>query len=250
MELKRGLLFGVGVFLALAVVLAIMGTASASDTPLSSGADGKDHTITVTGTGDVYAQPDIVKVSIGVTTEGSTSTDAMQKNTGTMTKVVKAVKDTGIPDSDIQTSRVSVNPEYNYQSNTNPKITGYKATNTILVTLKDVSKAGPVVDAAYAAGANDINGPNYDFSDKVKADLYKQALTKAIADGADKANTMASAAGVSGLQLKSISESGSYVPPPRPMYASAMGAAAADSVPFSPGESKLSATVSMVYSFA
>ncbi len=95
-----------------------------------------------------------------------------------------------------------------------PKIVGYRATNTMTVKVKDLSKIGSTIDAANNAGANRVNGVSFELSDELAADMYKQALTKAVSDGSDKAKTISSAAGVSNLTLKSISESGTYYPQP------------------------------------
>lgn len=252
MEFKRGLLFGMGVLVALSLVLAYMGNAHASDssvTPSTILVTDKDRTITVTGNGYVYSEPDIAKITIGVTTEAETSTDAMSKNADQMSKVVSAIKKAGIPDKDIQTSRVNVDPVYNYNSN-KPKITGYRATNKVTVTIRDTSKVGPVIDAAYNAGANEINGVNFMLSEDKAAGVYQEALKKAIADGSDKAKTIASASGVGTVRLKSISESGSYNPPPPvPLYAARGVAETAAPTPISTGEERVQATVTMVYTF-
>jgi uncharacterized protein YggE len=249
MELKRGFLFGIGAMMAISLVLVYAGNALASDSTVTPVVIvDKDKTITVTGTGYVYAEPDIAKITIGVTTESDTSTGAMSKNADQMSAVMSAVKSAGIPAKDIQTTRVAVDPVYNYNS-PKPKITGYRATNTITVTVRDTSKVGPVIDAAYKAGANDINGVNFMLSEDRSANVYKQALDKAIAEGSGKAKAIAGAAGISNPQLKSISESASYSPPV-PMYEARAADSAGAATPISTGEQRVQATVTMVYTFA
>jgi uncharacterized protein YggE len=253
MELKRGLMFGFGVLLALAAVFAVLGHAAADSTPLSAD---KERTITVTGTGSVYAVPDIAKFSTGVVTEGDTSADAMQKNAQLMDAVVNAIKSSGIPEKDIRTSRVTLEPVYNYYSQPQgstekPKIVGYRATNTVTVTIRDMSRIGTTIDAANNAGANKVNGVSFELSDEMAADTYKQALKKAVGDGSDKAKTIADAAGTGAITLKSVSESGQYYPQPvyMEMAPKAAGVTSAATTPVSPGEQKVQATVSMVYTF-
>jgi len=254
MEFKKGLLFGLGAITALAIVLTIMGSASADDTPLAAS---KDRTVTVTGTGSVYAVPDIAKFSTGVVTEADTSADAMQKNAQLMDSVVSAIKRAGIPEKDIRTGRITLEPVYNYYSQPQgstekPKIVGYRASNTVTVTVRDLSRVGNVIDAATNAGANKVNGVSFELSDEKSSEVYKEALTKAVSDGADKARTIADAADTGALTLKSVSESGTYYP--QPYYMDFAGAAeakaAAPTTPVSPGEQKVQATVSMVYTFA
>ncbi len=252
MEFKRGFIFGIGVLLALSLVLVYIGNAFATDssTPTTVVIADKDKTITVTGTGYVYADPDIAKITIGVTTNADTSTSAMSQNAAQMSAVASAVKSAGILAKDIQTSWVSVNPVYNYNS-AKPKITGYTASNSITVTVRDTSKLGPVIDAAYNAGANQINGVSFTLSDEDSSAVYQQALTKAIADGSDKAKAIANAAGISNPQLKTISESSTSTVTPYPMYAAPMAAAdSSASTPISTGQQRVQATVTMVYTFA
>jgi uncharacterized protein YggE len=256
MELKRGLIFGFGIILALAAVFAIIGHAAADTTPLSTDKTDKERTITVSGTGSVYAVPDIAKFSTGVVTEADTSTDAMQKNARLMDAVVNAIKSSGIPEKDIRTSRVTLEPVYNYYSQPQgatekPKIVGYRATNTVTVTIRDLSKVGTAIDAANNAGANQVTGVSFELSDELAASVYGQALKKAVSDGSDKAKTIADAAGTGTLTLKSISESGQYYPQPvyMDMAPRAAGEASATTTPVSPGEQKVQATVSMIYTF-
>lgn len=252
MEYKRGILFGLGVFAALTFILAIMGSASADD----SSSTVKERTVTVTGTGSIYAVPDIAKFSTGVVTEADTSADAMQKNAQLMDSVVNAIRRAGIPEKDIRTGRLTLEPVYNYYSQPQgstekPKIVGYRATNTVTVTVRDMSKVGTTIDAASNAGANKVNGVSFELSDEKSSEVYKEALKKAVSEGADKAKTIADAAGTGALTLKSLSESGTYYPQPYYMdFAGAEAKAASVApTPVSPGEQKVQATVSMVYTF-
>lgn len=251
MEFKRGFIFGIGALFALSLVLVYIGNAFATDssTPTTIVIADKDKTITVTGTGYVYADPDIAKITIGVTTNADTSTGAMSQNAAQMSAVTSAIKSAGILAKDIQTSWVSVNPVYNYNS-AKPKITGYTASNTVTVTVRDTSKLGPVIDAANNAGANQINGVTFTLSDENSSDVYQQALKKAIEEGADKAKAIASAAGVSNPQLKTISESSTSTVTPLYYNEVATAADTSASTPISTGQQRVQATVTMVYTFA
>ncbi|AFD00305.1 hypothetical protein Mtc_1553 [Methanocella conradii HZ254] len=255
MEFKQGLMLGLGIFLALAVMFAVIGRAAADEAPLSY-AGSKERTITVTGTGSVYTVPDIAKFSAGVVTESNTSADALQKNAQLMDKVVGAIRQTGIPEKDIRTGKVTLEPVYNHYSQPQgstekPKIVGYRATNTITVTVRDLSRVGDAVDAATNAGANKVAGVSFELSEERSSAAYKEALKKAVSDGADKARTIADAAGTGALTLKSISESGTYYP--QPCYVEWGGADSARAAPMAtpvlPGEQKVQATVSMAYAF-
>ncbi|WP_231844926.1 SIMPL domain-containing protein [Methanocella arvoryzae] len=221
----------------------------------------KAGTINVNGHGTVYSEPDVAKVTIGVITEAATSTQAMADNANKMSSVVAGIKSVGIPDRDIQTATISVEPEYASENPSNSamiypppakqNITGYKATNTVTVTVRDLSKVGGVIDAATSAGSNEIQGVTFMLSDERQSRVYQEALQKAIMDGAAKAKNISSAAGITDYKLKSVSESG----PGYPVYSyegaggAMMARAAAAPTPVSTGEIKVEASVSMRYTF-
>jgi uncharacterized protein YggE len=263
MGFKQGFLFMSGAILALAVIFLIIGNTSAQNTAPAVNMSIYTGTLSVSGTGYVFSEPDLAKVTIGVTTEAVTSTQAMGDNANAMDNVINAIKAQGIPASDIKTSRVSLQPKYEYQypttSSSSPdkavpptslstRIVGYTATNTVTVTVRDMSKVGGVIDAGYNGGANQIQGVTFTLSDEKAATVYKQALQKAVAQATDKAKVIASASGVGEIKLKSISESGQYYPVAYDgMERSAMASGAVAPTPISPGEQQVSATVSMTY---
>lgn len=263
MGFKQGFLFTCGAILALAAILLIIGNTSAQNTAPAVNMSIYTGTISVSGTGYVYAEPDMAKVSIGVTTEATTSTQAMADNANAMDKVINAIKAQGIPAGDIKTSTVSLQPKYEYQYPTSSsgsydkpsppaslstRIVGYTATNTVTVTVRDISKVGAVIDAGYNGGANQIHGVSFTLSDEKGASVYKQALQKAVAEASDKAKVIASASGVGEIKLKTISESGQYYPVAYDgMERSAMATGAVAPTPVSPGQQHVSATVSLTY---
>ncbi|OPY28369.1 MAG: oxidative stress defense protein [Methanocella sp. PtaU1.Bin125] len=259
MRFKHGFLFMCGAFAALAVILLIIGSTSAQNTQPAVNMSIYTGTISVSGTGYVYVEPDMAKVRIGVTTEATTSTQAMGDNANAMDKVISAIRAQGIPASDIKTSTVSLQPKYEYQYPTgtdksgaptaySTRIVGYTATNTVTVTVRDISKVGAVIDAGYNGGANQIQGVTFQLSDEKSATVYKQALEKAVAEAKDKAKVIASAADVGEIKLKTISESGQYYPVAYDaMEGRAMAAGAVAPTPVSPGQQQVSATVSLTY---
>ena len=92
--------------------------------------------------------------------------DAIRRNAEQMTRVVAAIRAAGIADKDVQTSGVSLNPDYQYLANRPPRIKGYYASNTVNVTVRDIGRLGGILDALVATGANQINGPMFDIEDK------------------------------------------------------------------------------------
>jgi len=261
MQFKNGFLFVCGGLLALCIVFIVSAnTFAVGGSSNSVNLSEYTGTIAADGNGYVYADPDIAMVTVGVVTEGSTSTQAMADNANKMDAVVKTIKGLGVADKDIQTSQVSVQPKYTttypgYASANIPvtvtqNISGYTATNTVTVTVRDLSKTGPVVDAAYNSGSNQIQGVTFSLSDDLQSKVYNEALQKAIADGTGKAKTMATAAGVTDYKLKTISESGSYYPVAfNGLSTSGMADKAVAPTTISPGQAKVQASVSLTYVF-
>ena len=156
-----------------------------------------------------------------------------------------ALKRAGIADRDIQTANLSLNPEYRYQENMPPQLTGYTASNQLSIRFRDIRNSGRILDALVGEGANQISGPSLTI-DKPEAAL-DEARTRAIANGRARAELYARALGMRVVRLLSVSENAGYsVPPPMPMMRAeaAMGAADTKIVP---GEQQLTATVAMSF---
>jgi uncharacterized protein YggE len=163
-----------------------------------------------------------------------------------MERVRAALKRAGIEDRDIQTSSINLNPEYQYDQNRPPRLTGYRATNTVNVKFRDLKRTGAILDALVAEGANQINGPSLTI-DKPEAAL-DEARTKAIANGRARADLYASALGMRVVRLISVSEGGGYnVPPPMPMMAQMAERGAAADSKIDPGTQQLQVNVSMSF---
>jgi uncharacterized protein YggE len=204
-----------------------------------------EHTISVTGTGQVFIAPDVADMTFGVTVRRDRATAASQDAAAEMTKVVAALKSAGIADKDIQTANYSLQPVYDYSGN-NPVLTGWEADNTVAVTLRDLSKVGQTIDATVNAGATNVGGINFRLDDPSKAEA--QAREQAMADAKTKADALASAGNVTITGIQSISEISSPVPVPFP-YAARAAAGAADTAttPVEPGNVTSSVTVTVVY---
>jgi len=203
------------------------------------------RTITVSGHGEIAGAPDSATLSAGVTTEARTAADALAQNASRMNAVFAALKKLGVADKKIQTSNFNVSPQYADQTgNAPPRIAGYQVTNQVDVTVDDVKKVGPALDALVASGANQINSVNFGISNPKP--LLGDARTQAVGDATDRAQTYAKAAGVSLGNILSISDSDVSVSPPVPMYR-AMAMAKVDSTPIAQGEETVSANVTIVW---
>ncbi len=198
-----------------------------------------DKLLTVTGDATVNVAPDTAVIRIGVTTTAKTAREASEGNARQATSVLAAIKESGIGDRDVQTSRLSLQPQYD-QSKTGPaRLLGFQVTNQLTVKFHDIDKLPGFLDRAIAAGANEMSGIEFIVSEQSK--LLDQARDDAVADARRKAELYAKAAGVKVGQVVTITEEGSS-PPPRPMQA--MRAAG---VPVAPGEQTLRANVTVTY---
>ena len=199
----------------------------------------------ITATGEVTRVPDIAVITAGVVARAPTASAALQDSATRMQRVLAALKRAGVADRDIQTSNVSLNPEYRYPENQSPKLTGYTASNNVSIRFRDIRASGRILDALVGEGANQINGPSLTI-DQPEAAL-DEARAKAVAMGRERAQLYARSLGMRVARLVAISESGgSYpVPPPMPMYARAEAAQAKTAI--EPGEQKLQVTLSMTF---
>jgi uncharacterized protein YggE len=186
--------------------------------------------------------PDVATLSAGVVTQAADGNAAMRQNAEQMAKVVAAIKAAGIPEKDVQTSGISLNPQYRYAENEPPKITGYQASNTVSLKVRDIAKLGKVLDALAAVGANQINGPSFEIDQPEP--VYDEARLAAL----KKAETYAKALGLRVRRIVSISEGGGGFRPV-PMMTMAMDAKAGrmESTPVSPGETTLSVNLDVVF---
>lgn len=171
--------------------------------------------ITVNGNATVQAQPDTAILTISVVTQGRRAIDAQQDNAAKTDTLVKALKAASGAGGEIKTSGYSVQPMRVYRENQPPTITGYEARNTVTVTLSDLKKVGPVIDAATQAGANDISG--IAFTLRQDRPARDRALTEATREAMSKAEVVASALGRKVTRIVEVQEEG-FVRPPQPVY--------------------------------
>jgi uncharacterized protein YggE len=205
-------------------------------------AQASEKTVTVTGEATVGVAPDTAIIRIGVSSQEKTAREAGEANAKQMTLVLAAIKAGGIAERDIQTSRLSLQPQYDPNKGGTARLTGFQATNQVTVRLRDIDILPAVLDRAISAGANEMSGIEFMVSEQSK--LLDQARDDAMADARRKAELYAKAAGAKLGQVVSISEEGP-TPQPRPIQAVRAGA-----VPVAPGEQTLRAIVSVSYELA
>jgi uncharacterized protein YggE len=197
--------------------------------------------LTVTGLGSVRTVPDRASFSFGVETQAATARAALTQNAAEAKKLLDALRAAGIAAADLQTSQVSLNPRTDERGT---GIVGYSAITTVTATLRDLSRAGAVVDAAVDAGANTVSGPSLTRGDTDAQ--YRQALRLAYADAKAKAEALATAAGKTLGAVTAIVESSSGSVP----YAVAKDAAASTAVEIAPGTQSVDAVVTVTFALS
>ena len=198
--------------------------------------------ISVTGEASISVPPDLALVDAGVASDAKTAREASEANNNAMTKVLAALKAANVDPKDIQTSRLSLQPQYAPNRSGPSPVVGYRVSNRVTVRIRDVTKLANVIDTLVGAGANDIGNVSFEVSQASK--LLDDAREKAVADARRKAEIYARAAGVTLGAPLSISEEGA----PQPIFRAKMAAPmAAAPTPIAQGEETLSISVSVTW---
>ena len=155
--------------------------------------------------------PDLATFTAGVSTTGTTAAEALSANAAAMTRVIAALKGAAIEPRDIQTSSISLNPvfeqrPFNQADSSPPRIVGYQAGNSVSIRARQPGSFGKVIDTLVAAGATNINGPNFAL-DKPEA-AQDEARRDAVAKARARADLYAAAAGLKVARILSITEGG------------------------------------------
>ena len=210
------------------------------------GAVGSYHgpDIVVDGTGQVTGTPDTVTLSLGVQTTGPSAVAALTGNNYSATALIATLKQKGVDSKDIQTSNLSINPNYD----TNGHITGYGVSNSVTVTLHGIKGAGEVIDAAANAVGNAItfNGVQLSIGDTSSRSLIAKARAFAVQQAMAHAQQLAKAAGLKLGAVRSITDTGNEVPQPQ-FFGAAEAASGRAAVPIEAGSQQLSVNVSVVF---
>jgi uncharacterized protein YggE len=204
---------------------------------LAGGASVPAGGITVTGTGTVQTVPDQAAFTLGVQSEGPTARTALAANSERMRRVLTALLSAGVAKKDMQTQDVSLSQTYSDDGAPD----GYSAHNSVSVTIRELSKAGAILDAASSAGANDVYGPTLSRSDE--DEQQAKALRAAVDDARANARVLAEAAGVQLGPVTAIIENGNA---PEPYYPVALAKSSADA-PIEPGRQQVQATVRVTF---
>jgi uncharacterized protein len=203
------------------------------------------RTLAVAGQGKAYLTPDVAYINIGVHTEGSEVSDAVSRNTDLANKVSAALKAIGIDAKDIQTTYFNIYPQKQFGPNGEEISSQYMVDNTVYVTVRDLSQLGSLLDGAIKAGANQINGIQFDSLQKDKA--ITEARKAAIANARSQADEMAQSAGV---KLGAIQSINAFNSGPIPMFdakGGQMSIGTGGSAPVSAGQLVITVDVNLTY---
>jgi len=183
-----------------------------------TGGDRNRTRVIVSGDSLVQAQPDTAILTVSVVTQAKNALDAQQQNAARTEAVVRTLKAAAGAGSEVKTSGYSLQPQRIYRENQPPTISGYEARNTVTVTIGDLTKVGPIIDAAAQSGANDIGGVAFTLrKDRPARD---EALGQATREAMSKAQVIAQALGGKVVRILEVQEEGTVRP--RPMYEAEM----------------------------
>jgi uncharacterized protein len=227
------------ILLATPLVLAAVAFAGVGQPDAARGQEpgGPDRSITAAGVGTVTTVPDRAHFSFGVQAQSRTASQALEAAAAQLTRVVAALRSAGVAEVDIQTEQISLSPR---TSEDGVQIVGYMAVSSVSVRVRNLDRAGPVVDAAVGAGANQVYGPSLTRSDQEA--VYRGALKAAYADARAKAQALADAAGVTLGAMTSTVEGGASAPMPL-----AAGRAEDAKATIEPGTQEIQASVSVTF---
>ena len=220
----------------------ILATPAAAEVQVTAGGPIVELTVNE----NVEAEPDLVTVSAGVTTQARTAVEAMAANATQMTAVIDRIKQLGIAERDIQTTGITLGAMYDYNQQTQRQVfRGYQASNRVSVKLRAIDRTGEVLDSRVAAGATDLSGPDWSIDDDTAA--RAQARRQAMETARAQALEYARAAGFSDIRLLEVSETIAPQPPMPYLRNVARAEVAQAASPVQPGLVQAGVTVRVTY---
>ena len=227
------------------ILLALVALTSACASPAPSAVQPAPRTLSVNGSAQASLTPDVAYINIGVHSENADAKEAVASNNVTAQAVTDALKALGVDEKDIRTSNFSIYPQDEWGPDGQKIGTKFVVDNTVYVTLRDLTKIGDILGGAVTAGANSINGIQFDVADKTP--FLAEARKAAVENAKLQAQDLAKAAGVELGEVQSINYYNAYSSPvPMDMKSVGIGGGGA-SVPVSSGQLTISVDVSVVY---
>lgn len=233
------------------IMIALFSAILTTGAPAFSAEQVKERkSITVQGSSSVTAAPTIAYVNIGVTTFNKNAATAQSENAVKMDRVYKTLASLGIKKDKIKTVNYNISPRYDYKNNV-ATLAGYNVINSIRVTVMDLKKVSDVLDMTVKEGVNQSNSISFGVTDEERDKLYLQALSRAVSNAKEKANTIATAAGITISKPANIIEGSSahFVQPNYRAMDMAKMASEAAPTPISEGEMTIGANVTVIYDY-
>lgn len=223
-------------------LLAVAGLAAFAS-PLAAAPEGATSRIAVTGEASRGVVPDLAHADVGVVTEGASATEALDRNSAAMARVLETLRARGVAAEDIRTRNFSITRQYRSATTSGPPVpVGYAVSNQVSVTVRDAAKLGAHLDALVGDGANQVNAVRFSLADP--APVMDELRREAIADARRRASIYAQSAGLALGAVLSVQESGAQLP--APLEAAPM-LRAASAVPIAPGQARVQVSVSVVF---
>jgi uncharacterized protein YggE len=232
---------------ALTACKAAIPEAPSAASPLEVNVNNQQEGISVNGEGKVTVTPDIATVSLGIEAQAATVGEAQSEASSAMDRVMGALNNNGVADKDIQTQYFNISQLTRWDDNTQQQVTiGYSVTNTVAAKIRELDKVGTIIDAVAAAGGDYARVNSIAFSIDDPTTYQEEARDRAMTNAKNKAEQLASLAGVKLGPPTYISESSNV---PGPIYQSATTAPApAPTTPITPGELDVTVDVQVAYS--
>jgi len=237
----------------LCAIMAVFLMAAVGSVAAASTDSVTDKVIQASGNGNVIGTPDRAQVTLSVQTENADVKAAQADNAAQMTKVINALVAAGFPEDSLKTTGYTISKVYDESSPgiLNPKVKTYQVTNTLTVTLHDVSKTGDVIDIAVANGANQADSIQFMLSDAQSLVLRNEALKKAVANARADAEAVAGAMGVNITGTGTVNIYQGYTPTVYSNYKmdSVMATGSSVATPIQSGDITVSAQVAVTYTY-
>lgn len=195
----------------------------------------------------IAAEPDLVTIGAGVSTEAPTAVEAMRQNAVQMNRVIERIIALGVDENDIQTTGINLNARYDYDRESQRNVfRGYQVSNRVSVKLRDIEGTGAALDALVAAGATDLSGPSFSIEDDEAA--KEEARASAVERAQERAEAYAALYGYSGVRVLAVSEAiQGRSPGPQPQMRMVASDAVAESAPVQPGMVSTGVSISIKY---
>ena len=174
---------------------------------LTAAAAQAESKISVSGTGEIRVSADTAVISLGVNARDKDVLKAQQKVNESIAAIRAALTEQGISEENINTEFINIYVTYDYRDD-QEEVEAYNASSTLAIKVTEMDKVGALIDAAFSAGANTLNGISFSASDTSEAKA--EALREAVADAKNKADVLAEASGLKITGIESLSEDGVY----------------------------------------